>query len=117
MQPLVTRTAVELRDLLRAGEVSAVEVADAHLDRVAETDERVGAFLHVLGDEARAQAADIDRRRSAGEQVGALAGVPLALKDVLCMEGVPTTCGSKILEGFRPPYDAAVVEHLRAAAS
>jgi aspartyl-tRNA(Asn)/glutamyl-tRNA(Gln) amidotransferase subunit A len=115
MQPLVTRTAVELRDLLRAGEVSAVEVADAHLDRVAATDERVGAFLHVLGDEARAQAADIDRRRSAGEQVGALAGVPLALKDVLCMEGVPTTCGSKILEGFRPPYDAAVVEHLRAA--
>jgi aspartyl-tRNA(Asn)/glutamyl-tRNA(Gln) amidotransferase subunit A len=113
--PLTTRTAVELRDLLRSGEVSAVEVTDAHLARVHATDERVGAFLHVLDDEARAHAADIDRRRAAGEAVGALAGVPLALKDVLCMRGVPTTCGSKILEGYRPPYDAGVVERLRVA--
>jgi aspartyl-tRNA(Asn)/glutamyl-tRNA(Gln) amidotransferase subunit A len=112
---LVTRTAVELRDLLRAGEVSAVEVTDAHLERIEQTDERVGAFLYVLALEAREQAADIDRRRAAGEQLGALAGIPLALKDVLCMRGVPTTCGSRILEGYRPPYDAGVVERLRAA--
>jgi aspartyl-tRNA(Asn)/glutamyl-tRNA(Gln) amidotransferase subunit A len=112
---LTTRTAVELRDLLRSGEVSAVEVAEAHLDRIAATDERVGAFLHVLDDDARAQAADIDRRRAAGDDLGPLAGIPLALKDVLCTKGVPTTCGSRILEGYRPPYDAGVVEKLRAA--
>jgi aspartyl-tRNA(Asn)/glutamyl-tRNA(Gln) amidotransferase subunit A len=108
-------TANELRELLASGDVSAVEVTQAHLERIGETDERVGAFLHVLTDEAPAHAADIDRRRAAGEHLGPLAGVPLALKDVLCMKGVPTTCGSKILEGFRPPYDAGVVERLRAA--
>jgi aspartyl-tRNA(Asn)/glutamyl-tRNA(Gln) amidotransferase subunit A len=112
---LTTRTAVELRDLLRGGEVSAVEVVDAHLERITATDERVGAFLHVTADDARAHAADIDRRRAAGERLGALAGIPLALKDVLCTKGVPTTCGSKILEDYRPPYDAGVVEKLRAA--
>jgi aspartyl-tRNA(Asn)/glutamyl-tRNA(Gln) amidotransferase subunit A len=112
---LTTKSAVELRDLLRAGDVSAVEVTRAHLDRIAETDGEVGAFLRVLDDEALAHAADVDRRRSAGEDLGPLAGVPLALKDILCTKGIETTCGSKILEHYRPPYDATVVERLREA--
>ncbi len=111
-EELTSRTAVELRDLMRAGEVSAVEVTQAHLDRIRSTDERVGAFLTVLDDRALGQAADVDRRRAAGQEVGALAGVPLALKDVLCMKGVQTTCGSKILADYRPPYDSGVVERL-----
>ena len=115
MAPLVTRTASELSALLQAGEVSAVEVAQAHLDRIGATDERVGAFLRRRDDAALAHAADIDRRRAAGEPLGPLAGVPLALKDVLTVKGEVTTCGSKILADYRPPYDATVVERLRAA--
>jgi aspartyl-tRNA(Asn)/glutamyl-tRNA(Gln) amidotransferase subunit A len=115
VEALTTMTAIELRDLLASGTVSAVEVARAHLERIHATDERVGAFLHVLDDAALAQAADIDRRRAAGEPVGALAGVPLALKDLLCMRSVETTAGSRILEGYLPPYDATAVEHLRDA--
>src|SRR5690606_9631662 len=76
---------------------------------------RVGAFLRRRDDAALAHAADIDRRRAAGEPLGPLAGVPLALKDVLTVKGVPTTCGSRILADYRPPYDATVVERLRAA--
>ncbi len=113
MTALTTRTAVELGDLLRRREVSSVEVVQAHLDRIEQTDDQVGAFLHVMADDALVQAEDIDRRRAAGEELGALAGVPLALKDLLCTKGVPTTCASRILEGYRPPYDAGVVERLR----
>jgi aspartyl-tRNA(Asn)/glutamyl-tRNA(Gln) amidotransferase subunit A len=108
--------AVRLSDLrcarsrARAG-VSAVEVAQAHLDRIARVDDRVHAFLHVDTDGALAQA----RRVDAGELTGPLAGVPLALKDVLCTEGVPTTVGSRILEGWRPPYDATVTARLKDA--
>ena len=112
---ITTRTAAELGDLLRRGEVSATEVVQAHLDRIAQTDGEVGAFLHVMADDALGQAAYIARRRASGEQLGALAGVPLALKDLLCTRGVPTTCGSRILEGYHPPYDAGVVERLREA--
>jgi aspartyl-tRNA(Asn)/glutamyl-tRNA(Gln) amidotransferase subunit A len=112
---LTTRTAVELRDLMRAGDVSAREVTLAHLERIRATDDRVGAFLKILDDEALAHADDVDRRRSNGEELGVLAGIPLALKDVLCMKGVETTCGSRILEGYRPPYDSGVVERLRRA--
>ncbi|MFZ9986473.1 MAG: Asp-tRNA(Asn)/Glu-tRNA(Gln) amidotransferase subunit GatA [Candidatus Nanopelagicales bacterium] len=97
------------------GEVSAREVTQAHLDRIAEVDDRVHAFLYVDSADALAAADDIDARRARGDQLGPLAGVPLALKDILAMRGVPTTCGSRILEGWRPPYDATVVERLRAA--
>ncbi|MGA1668811.1 MAG: Asp-tRNA(Asn)/Glu-tRNA(Gln) amidotransferase subunit GatA [Candidatus Nanopelagicales bacterium] len=97
------------------GEVSAREVTQAHLDRIAEVDDRVHAFLYVDTADALAAADDIDARRARGDQLGPLAGVPLALKDILAMRGVPTTCGSRILEGWRPPYDATVVERLRAA--
>jgi aspartyl-tRNA(Asn)/glutamyl-tRNA(Gln) amidotransferase subunit A len=107
--------AVQLLASLRAGDVSAEDVVQAHLDRIAALDGDVHAFLTVLDEAALDHARDIDRRRTAGEPVGALAGVPVALKDVLCTAGVPTTCASKILEGHRPPYDATVVQRLRAA--
>jgi aspartyl-tRNA(Asn)/glutamyl-tRNA(Gln) amidotransferase subunit A len=112
---LVTKSAVELRDLVASGEASAVEVTLAHLERIHATADDVGAFLRVLDDAALAHAEDIDRRRASGEPLGPLAGVPVPVKDLLCTAGVETTAGSKILEGYRPPYDATAVEHLRDA--
>lgn len=112
---LVRQDAATLARAMADGEVSSEEVTRAHLDRIAAVDERVHAFLHVMPERAVADARDVDRRRAAGEPLGPLAGVPLALKDVLTMAGEPTTCGSRILEGWRPPYDSTVVERLRAA--
>jgi aspartyl-tRNA(Asn)/glutamyl-tRNA(Gln) amidotransferase subunit A len=101
--------------LIAVGEVSSVEVTRAHLDRVAAVDDRVHAFLHVDAAGALAAAATVDARRAAGENAGPLAGVPVAVKDVLTTEGIPTTAGSKILEGWRPPYDSTIVRRLRDA--
>ncbi len=112
---LTRRTAADLATMIASGDVSAVEVTQAHLDRIEEFDGRIHAFLHVDHEGALAAAAIVDAKRSAGERFGPLAGVPLALKDVFATSGIPTTAGSKILEGWRPPYDAAVVERLRAA--
>jgi aspartyl-tRNA(Asn)/glutamyl-tRNA(Gln) amidotransferase subunit A len=112
---LTRMSAVELVDAMATGATSAVEVTQAHLDRIRAVDATVHAFLHVDADGALGAARSVDARRAAGEALGPLAGVPLALKDVLTMEGVPTTCGSKILEGWRPPYDATIVERMRAA--
>jgi aspartyl-tRNA(Asn)/glutamyl-tRNA(Gln) amidotransferase subunit A len=114
-EDLVRRTAAELAALVRSGEASAEEVARAHLDRVAAVDTDVHAFLHVDSDGALAAARAVDAKRAAGEELGPLAGVPLALKDVLTMKGIPTTCGSRILEGWRPPYDATVTRRLKDA--
>ena len=108
-------TATDLAGLVAAGETSAVEVTRAHLDRIAAVDDRVHAFLHVDTEGALAAARAVDERRAAGEELGPLAGVPVAVKDVLTTKGVPTTVGSKILEGWRPPYDATIVQRLRAA--
>ncbi len=112
---LIRDNASVLASAIAEGEVSSEEVTRAHLDRIAAVDERVHAFLHVDTDGAIAAAKRVDAKRAAGEKLGPLAGVPLALKDVLAMKGQPTTAGSKILEGWIPPYDAAVVERLRAA--
>jgi len=113
---LVRLTADELSRWIAAGEVSSVEVTQAHLDRIAAVDERVHAFLHVDAEGALSAARAVDDRRAAGDPLPSpLAGVPLALKDVLTQKGVPTTCGSRILEGWRPPYDATVVRRLKEA--
>ena len=95
-----------------AGESSAVDVVSQHLERIEEREEEVHAFNLVLHDEALQSAERIDERIAAGEQVGPLAGVPIALKDNLCTRGIPTTCSSNILDGWRPPYDATVVSRL-----
>jgi aspartyl-tRNA(Asn)/glutamyl-tRNA(Gln) amidotransferase subunit A len=115
MTDLTRLTASEIAGLVASGEASAVEVAQAHLDRIDAVDDRVHAFLHVDRDGALAAAARVDAARASGEPLGPLAGVPLALKDVFTMAGVPTTCGSKILEGWRPPYDATVTRRLKEA--
>ena len=100
---------------VRTGERSAAEIADQHLQRIEAGDESIHAFNLVTADDARAAAAAIDTAVAAGDDPGPLAGVPVALKDNLCTRGVPTTCSSRILEGWRPPYSATVVERLRAA--
>jgi aspartyl-tRNA(Asn)/glutamyl-tRNA(Gln) amidotransferase subunit A len=100
---------------VRSQERSARQVTEEALARVAAHDGELHAFLEVRGDEALAQADAVDAAIARGEDPGPLAGVPIALKDNLCTRGIPTTCGSKILEGWRPPYDATVVELLRDA--
>jgi len=112
---LTRLTAADLAAKLAAGEVSSVEATQAHLDRIAAVDGRLHAFLHVNTEEALATAADVDARRAAGEDLAPLAGVPIAVKDVVVTKGQPTTAGSKILQGWIPPYDATIVERLRAA--
>ena len=114
MTDLIRLSAADLAGQLRAGEVSSVEATQAHLDRIAEVDGDVHAFLHV-SEHALDVAADIDRRRAGGETLGPLAGVPLAIKDVLVTTDMPSTSGSRILEGYMSPFDATVVARSRAA--
>ncbi|MCU1506258.1 MAG: aspartyl-tRNA(Asn)/glutamyl-tRNA(Gln) amidotransferase subunit [Microbacteriaceae bacterium] len=114
MADLTRLTAAELSQKLQAREISSVDVTRAHLDRIAAVDGDIHAFLHVSS-AALATAADVDARRGDGEKLGPLAGVPIAIKDVLCTVDMPSTAGSKILEGWVPPYDATVVRKLREA--
>ncbi len=108
-------TAAALAAALAAGETTSVALTEAALARTAEIDGEVHAYLHVDAEGALAQAAASDDRRGSGRPASPLDGVPVAVKDVLATQGLPTTCGSRILEGWRPPYDATVVTRLRAA--
>ncbi|MFI6906273.1 Asp-tRNA(Asn)/Glu-tRNA(Gln) amidotransferase subunit GatA [Nonomuraea sp. NPDC050394] len=112
---LIHKTAAELGALIASGETSSAEVAEAHLDRMAEVEPKVKAFLHVDREVTLAQARAVDARLAAGEKLGPLAGVPIAHKDIFSTHDMPTTAASKILEGWRPPYDATVTARLRAA--
>ena len=115
MSELIRKDASVLAGLVSSGEVSAVEVAQAHLDRIAAVDGDVHAFLHVDTKGALASAAAVDAKVKTGEKLSVLAGVPLGLKDILATNGLPTTCGSRVLDGWIPPYDATVVTKLREA--
>ena len=112
---MINKTAAEMSSALASGEVTSVALTNQHLERIADVDKKVKAFLHVDSESALAQAASVDADRAAGKALGPLAGVPLALKDVLAQEGVPTTAGSKILQGWKPPYDSTVVAKLKSA--
>ena len=115
MTDLIRRTAAELAADLASGATTSVELTQASLDRIGAVDGAIHAFLQVDTDAALAAARASDERRAAGAPASALDGVPIAVKDVLATEGLPTTCGSKILEGWVPPYDATVVAKVRAA--
>ncbi|MGC8628023.1 MAG: amidase family protein, partial [Acidimicrobiales bacterium] len=107
--------AIDIATKVRKGQLSASAVLEAYLARISEREPLVHAFSLLTEDVARAQATEVDRKVAAGEDPGPLAGVPVALKDLLCTKGVPTTCCSRILAGWRPPYDATVVRRLAEA--
>jgi aspartyl-tRNA(Asn)/glutamyl-tRNA(Gln) amidotransferase subunit A len=115
MSDLTRLSAADLAGVLTSGEVSSVEATQAHLDRIAAVDGPVHAFLHVSSDEALATARGVDEARAKGEPLHPLAGVPIAVKDVVVTRGLPTTAGSRILEGWIPPYDATLVTKIKAA--
>src|SRR5688572_29384770 len=107
---LIFKTAGGLRDLVDKGEVSAVDVSTAFLDHAEALDPKVGAFLRLDRGRVLEQARRVDAKRSSGEKLGVMAGVPVGIKDILCERGETTTCGSRILENYKPPYDAHVID-------
>ncbi len=109
------QTALEIAADVRSGSRLAAAVIEPYLAEIAQREGEIHAFNEVLADGARLEAAAVDRRVAAGEDVGPLAGVPIALKDNMCTRGIPTTCSSKILEGWKPPYDATVVQRVAEA--
>jgi aspartyl-tRNA(Asn)/glutamyl-tRNA(Gln) amidotransferase subunit A len=115
MSDLIRQSAATLAAAIARREVSSEEVTRAHLDRISEVDERVHAFLYVDPEASIERAREVDRQIAKGELSSPLAGVPIALKDLLATKGVPTTCGSRILERWRPPYNATIVNKLYAA--
>ena len=114
MKKLYEYSATELAGMLRAKEVSAAEIAESSLDRIAAVEDQVDAYLTVTADEARAAAKRVDEKIAAGEELAPLAGIPIAIKDNICTKGIKTTCASRMLENFIPPYDATVMEKLKA---
>ncbi len=113
--PAKYQSASEIADLVTNREISAVEVLERYLNQIEEHEEDVHAFNLVTINEARAAAKETDKLIVQGEKLGPLAGVPVAIKDNLCTKGIPTTASSKILEGWKPPYDATVVKKLKEA--
>jgi len=111
---MIHLSAAQMAAQLVSGATTSVELTQAHLNRIASVDSDVHAFLFVDNEGALKHAAEVDAKRVAGEKLAPLAGVPLALKDVMTQKGIPTTAGSKILEGWRPPYDSTVVAKLKA---
>ena len=112
---MISRSATDLLRDLSARKLSSVELTQAYLDQIKQHDGQVKAFLHVDPAAALSRAKEIDDRRAAGKPVGKLGGLPVAIKDVICTKGQKTTCGSKMLENFVPPYDATVVKKLNQA--
>ena len=110
---MIRKSAAEMSEALVKREVSAEELVTAHYERIDAVDSKVRAFLYLDREGAINAAKDVDSRRAQGEALPPLAGVPLALKDVMTQKGIPTTCGSKMLEGWRPPYDSTVVTNLK----
>lgn len=115
MTDLLHLSAAQLAQQLTAGEVSSVDATQAHLDRIAAVDDAVNAYLHVSAAAALATAKAVDARRAQGDELHPLAGVPIAIKDIVVTRGVETTAGSRILAGWRPPYDATIMEKIHAA--
>jgi len=115
MPDLTAADATALSALFRAGEASAAEIVQAHLARIERTEPKLHSFVTLLRDDAVAQAEALDARRARGETLGPLAAVPVAVKDVLAVRGRATTCGSRLLENFAPPYDATCVARLKDA--
>lgn len=115
MSELLTKTALQLADMMAAGEITSVELTRASLDRIKAHNPTINAFLHVDEEGALATAREVDEKRAAGEKLGRLAGIPIAIKDNLVIRGMPTTCGSKMLEGWLPPYDATVITKIKNA--
>ncbi|MGL5405564.1 MAG: Asp-tRNA(Asn)/Glu-tRNA(Gln) amidotransferase subunit GatA [Propionibacteriaceae bacterium] len=112
MSEVIGLSAVQMLELLDSKEISAVELTTAHLDRINAVDIYVNAFLCVDTDRALATAAAVDQKRAAGEELGALAGIPLALKDLVSYEGLATTAGSRMLENYRPVYNATITQRM-----
>jgi aspartyl-tRNA(Asn)/glutamyl-tRNA(Gln) amidotransferase subunit A len=115
MTELYQLTIHEAGELLRQRKISSVELTQAHLDRIRKVEPEVKAFTLVTDDLALKQAQEADRRIASGENLSPLTGIPIAIKDVICTKDITTTCGSRMLENFKPPYDAAVMERLNAA--
>src|SRR5438034_4721941 len=115
MTELYKLTIAEAGELLRSKKISSVELTRAHLERIRAVEDKVKAFTLVTDDLALQQAKEADRRIARGEALAPLTGIPIAIKDVICTKGITTTCGSYMLKDFKPPYDATVMERLKAA--
>ena len=113
MKEITKRTLKEHSEALFKKEYSSAELIGAYLSEIERTDSEIGAFLHVNAEKALASAKEADKRRSAGAPIGALDGIPIAIKDNICTSDMPTTCASKMLEGYTPPYDAFVTKKLK----